>query len=290
MSMQSNTRHRVVFSEARPRAFTLIELLVVIAIIAILASMLLPALSRAKAKGQGIACLNNTRQITLGWVLYCTDQTDKFPPNPGWVGGTMDWTANTDNTNSAILLDSAQSAMAEYLKATMVFKCPADTYKSPANPGPRVRSYAMNGVLSGKPTVQGKGPDNTRLYYGQSSQPGSPGIATKTTQLVTPGPARIWALLDEHADSINDAVFMFDPGYMQGQEKWRDLPASYHSGAGSFSFADGHSEIHKWRNPRGTTVYPVRYVAWDTTAERQINLGISVDYEWMQDGMPYISQ
>jgi prepilin-type processing-associated H-X9-DG protein len=133
----------------------------------------------------------------------------------------------------------------------------------------------VNGALGAGPVFNSGIPGRT--YFS----------AHKTSDLLTPGPALILCVIDEHPDSINDGLFMFNPGLAQGQEKWRDLPGSTHGGAGGMSFCDGHSEIHKWRNERGYTCYSVRYVVWDQTNERNINLGINQDYEWLDERMPY---
>jgi prepilin-type processing-associated H-X9-DG protein len=248
---------------------------------------LLPSLARAKAKALGISCLNNTKQSTLAWIMYSGDNGETLAPNPGSVGGSMSWltgAAGSDNTNADIVLNPTTSALAPYLKSSTIFKCPADKYQASGSPGPRIRSLSMNGALSGGsgsgPTVKGTSPGG-RTYYGA----GTGGPARKSSDLVTPGPSLIFVWLDEHADSINDATFMLDPGYDQGQERWRDLPASYHNGAGSFSFADGHSEIHKWQDAR--TLLPVIYLDWSSQPQHGVNLIVSKDYEWLDDRMPY---
>jgi prepilin-type N-terminal cleavage/methylation domain-containing protein len=288
---------------SRFQAFTLIELLVVIAIIAILASLLLPALSKAKIKAQGIACMVNTKQLTLGWIMYYSDSDDKLIGNPGWVGGSMMWNSNPDNINTEILVDPAQSSMANYVRSANVYKCPGDIVDA-AN-GTRVRSVSMNGSLGGHaPNIQGNFPNPPgRNYYGAGSPGGKPFTdgALKISDLNTPGPVNIYVILDEQADSMSavngDATYAFDAGCAPLSEYWRDLPASYHNGCGSFSFADGHSEIHKWTNKNhppappnlpAKTVYPVTKTTWGTAAPWKTTImADSIDYEWVQDGMPY---
>src|SRR6267378_2137755 len=134
------------------KAFTLIELLVFIAIIAILAAMLLPALSRAKCRAQGISCLNNTKQLMIGWTLYCSDNGDKFFAG-GPVAGGLSWDAKPDTTNTLKLMDPT-TPRGNYVESYLVWKCPADNYKSAANPGPRVRSLSMNAVLGNKADIR----------------------------------------------------------------------------------------------------------------------------------------
>jgi prepilin-type processing-associated H-X9-DG protein len=136
----------------------------------------------------------------------------------------------------------------------------------------------MNGVLNNKPQfINGTG----RNYF----------KAKNMSDLSTPGPASVFVFLDEHADSIDDGVFLVNPGYPPNQEQWRNLPASYHNGAGSFSFADGHGEIHRWleRGGNNTTIYNVTMTGTPPTQPWSAGgIGFtSGDYEWIVDRMPY---
>ena len=226
-------------------AFTLIELLVVIAIIAILAHLLLPALSKAKTKAQGVSCMNNGRQMTLAWRLYVDENQDRVPQSYGpkaWVQGDLDFDP-ANQSNWKVDKDLTNSLLWSYCgKSAAIWKCPADrsivTVKGVTYP--RVRSIAMDAWF-----------DSTDvLDFGPGFR-----VYKKMSDLIEPGPSGTWLFLDEREDSINDGEFVVGMGgYPDKPAQWKivDFPASYHNRAGGFSFADGHSEIKKWLDPRTT--------------------------------------
>jgi prepilin-type N-terminal cleavage/methylation domain-containing protein/prepilin-type processing-associated H-X9-DG protein len=223
--------------------FTLIELLVVIAIIAILASLLLPALSRAKMSAQATGCANNIRQLSMAWLMYTDDNDQLLVNNTGtvdtgayrrsWVNNIQDWGTSVENTNPAYILSGKLAPLVS--NNVRVYKCPSD--QSLAQNGPRLRSYSMNSLV-GDPIVRPNRFNPNWVQFLKMSQ--------------FPGPVNFYVFLDEHPDTINDGYFMNRWDVI----KWGNLPASWHNGAANISWADGHIERRRWI--RNTVRPPVR--------------------------------
>jgi prepilin-type N-terminal cleavage/methylation domain-containing protein len=256
----------------RPRqkksaAFTLIELLVVIAVIAILAALLLPVLDRAKQRAQGIQCVNNLRQMTVGWQLYTDENNNHYPPNaamghnhpavgedagnPSWVAGVLTTSGDNyagvdDNTNTAKLTGSAYSpfgSVGSYTKDPNVYHCPGDQSMDPGSGQTRVRSISMNGWIN-----PGKTNASDSECWAEPFRK-----FTQPSDFKGQSPSDIFVFLDERAESINDGwLWVSTSGYNSagsvntGNLQIADLPAIYHTRCSAFSFADGHSELHRW--------------------------------------------
>jgi len=284
------TRKPSVTSPTATHGFTLIELLSVIAIIAILAAILLPALSSARERSRGIFCLNNTRQLTLAWQLYADDHEGFLPYNLGmagssfrtnlnWVNNVMTWDLSPDNTNLATI---TEASLGQYMAGVVgSYHCPSDQSLSPVQLAAgwieRIRSYSMNALVG-----------NPGAFLANGGNINDPGYRQFLKMDQIPSPTEIFVFLDEHPDSIDDGYFVNKDSNTGGgyygmsaivSSEWLDLPASYHNRSAAFSFADGHASLHRWQ--KATTVVAATPATYLPIPIPSTPAGEDTDFEWV---------
>jgi prepilin-type N-terminal cleavage/methylation domain-containing protein/prepilin-type processing-associated H-X9-DG protein len=261
----------------RINAFTLVELLVVVVVIAVLAVMVMPALAANRGREQAAICLNNLRQLQLGYNMYPQDNGDYLLPNlkgvgtaAQWVEGEMTWASEANNLS---LLENCQ--LYPYCKSVAIYKCPADTVLNPVSQTPTCRSYAVNTYLDGDNPVDNNENDVTQdigIIHAGAPPAGTYVVQSKFSSMQSPGPAKRIIFVDESAGSIDDGNYATPPSGLTSTgadlygpyNMWVNQPTARHGNGAGLSYADGHAIVMSWK---GTQLQ-----AWDSAGAIGIEL------------------
>ena len=227
-------------------------MLVVIAIIAILAALLLPALTRARMTAQSLNCLDNLKQLNLCWHLYTGDNQDYLVPNNSvaYIGGAapsvkgISWLPDEDARTEYNPSNIVNGLLFQYNSSLGIYHCPSDqsTLQTTAGqklPDLRWRSYNMSQSVNGYPEFD----PNLYIYLPAWK---------KFTQIRHPVPSELFVFIDENEDTILDAQFGNPPvgSPYFWPNVWWDMPSDRHNQGANLSFADGHVEHWKWKVPK----------------------------------------
>jgi prepilin-type N-terminal cleavage/methylation domain-containing protein/prepilin-type processing-associated H-X9-DG protein len=261
-------------------AFTLLELLVAIAIIAILAALLLPVLSQARARATAIQCQGNLKQLQLAWQMYVNDHNDFIPGNNWWQEAgsngmtrcSLNWTTgwedatladNPDNTNTDLFLNPKWASLGEYVESAAIYHCPASRVMVREGGGlfPLARTVSMNGWMG----YTNRPLDTTFQFI------------RKTTDFVKLSASDAFVFIDERDDSVDDGFF----GVTMVNDTMVEVAANYHGGVGPVTFADGHAELHRWRSP--DTQFPQQSGVATENYKFIPVAGDDPDLLWLQD-------
>jgi prepilin-type N-terminal cleavage/methylation domain-containing protein len=253
--------------DAPPNGFALVELVLVLAVLAVLVTVFLSAQSAARVRAQSAACLNNKRLLGSAWTMYAQDHNGKLADSFNWLAGELDYLAdNPVNTNMNLLLTGE---LGPYVKQASAYKCPAD--QSTAVEGtqsfPRVRSTSMNQTI--RPAANTNGWTTSPPWR----------IYTTLADIVYPAPAKLWTLIDENPDSVNDASFAVVMDRQKWGTCWQDGPSILHGGSATLSFADAHGEIRRWKDPQTLTMQ----VTYRTEFSYGLVQPYNLDVQWLQD-------
>ena len=270
----------------RGSAFTIVELLVVLAVLTFLGLMILPCLARARVDGRGFQCLTNNRELNRAWRMWTDDNNDLLlyashdgnSSNPNnlraWLISEMSYSSDPRNWDIQVALKPGPMWPYSGENAN-IWKCPSDEsyVVVSGQPKPRIRSYSMNFYLGGFAGSTAGAPSVSpyRLYL-------------KSSDITAPSPDRLFVFLDQRPDSINWGNFLMNmDGYSPSNAalyRWeQDVPGFYHDGAATFSYADGHGEIHRWQDPRTTPPIAPPGTFLNSTAPSPYN----PDIAWLQD-------